>query len=103
MARELRANTQVVVTIGPFVDVGDAFTPETGITLGAADEAEIIKHNTTSVTDISGYTWAAITGADGYFALTIATGGVDTPGPLVVVVQDDSVCLPVRNEFDVLS
>src|SRR3990167_6022789 len=103
MARELRANTQVVVTIGPFVDVGDAYTPETGITLGVADEAELMKHGATTVTDASGYTWAAVTSADGYYSLTIPTGGVDTPGPLVVLVNDDSVCLPVRNEFNVLS
>ena len=64
--QDLRANTQVIVTIGPFVDVGDGFTPETGITLGAADEAELIKHGSTTVVDISGATWAAVTSMDGY-------------------------------------
>ena len=103
MARDLRANTQVIVTIGPFVDVTDGFTPETGITLGAADEAEAIKHGATAVTDISAATWAAVTSCRGYYSLTLTTSHTDTEGQLVIVVQDDSVCLPVRNEFQVLS
>lgn len=103
MARHLRANTQTVVQIGPFVDVGDGFTPETGVALTTADEAELLKHGATSTVDISGATWAAITGCDGYYALTLTTSHTDTEGALMVVVQDDSVCLPVRAEFQVLS
>ena len=38
----LRANTQTIVTIGPFVDVSNGYVPETGITLSGADEAELI-------------------------------------------------------------
>lgn len=100
---ELKANTSVKVVIGPFVDVGDAFTPETGITLGAADQAELLKHDATTTTDISGRTWAAITAVDGYYNLTLTTGDVDTEGMMTVVVQDASVCLPVKAEFMVLS
>ena len=99
----LKANTQVKVVIGPFVDVTDAFTPETGITLGAADEAELIKHDASAVTDISAATWAAITGCDGYYNLTLTTSHTDTEGMLTVVIQDDSVCLPVRHEFMVMA
>ena len=101
--QELRANTQVIVPIGPFVDVTDGFTPETGVTLSGADEAEILKHGSTTVVDISAATWAAITGMDGYYGLTITTALADTEGLLTVVVQDDSVCLPVKQEFMVLS
>ncbi len=36
----LKADTQVIVTIGPFVDVGDGFTPQVDITL-SGNEAEI--------------------------------------------------------------
>jgi hypothetical protein len=100
---DLRANTQVIVTVGPFVDVVDGFTPETGITLGAADEAEIIKHGSTTVVDISAATWAAVTNCDGYYSLTLTTSHTDTEGQMVIVVQDDSVCLPVRMEYRVLS
>jgi hypothetical protein len=101
--QELKANTQVIVTVGPFVDVGDGFTPETGITLGAADEAELLKHGSTTVVDISAATWAAVASLDGYYSLTLTTSHTDTEGMLLVVVQDDSVCLPVKAEYMVLS
>jgi hypothetical protein len=102
MAQILRQSTQVIVVVGPFVDVGDGFTPETGITLGAADEAELLKGNTSSTTDISGATWAAITGCDGWYALTLSTSHTDTVGALTVMVNDDSVCLPVFARFQVI-
>lgn len=99
----LKANTQVIVTVGPFVDITDGLTPETGITLGAADEAELVKHGSTSVVDIAAATWAAVTSADGYYSLTLTTSHTDTEGMLVVIVQDDSVCLPVKAEYMVLA
>lgn len=102
MTQILRQSTQVIVVIGPFVDVGDAFTPETGVTLSGADEAEILKANTTTTTDISGATWAAITGCDGYYGLTLTTSHTDTVGPLTVMVNDDSVCLPAFARFQVI-
>jgi len=102
MATILRQSTQVVVRIGPFVDVGDGFTPETGITLGAADEAEVLKAAGAATVSIAAATWAAITGADGWYDLTLTTSHTDTIGELVVVVQDDSVCLPVFTRFQVV-
>ena len=90
------------VVIGPFVDVGDGFTPETGVALSSADEAEVILHDGTSVVDISGYTWAAITTMDGYYNLTLQSGISGTVGHMIVVVNDDSVCLPVMARFTVL-
>ncbi len=102
--QELQANTQVVVTIGPFVDVGDGFTPETGVTLGAADEAELVKHAGTTGNDISGRTFAVLsTAVDGYYNLTLTTGDTDTEGMLLIVIQDDDVFLPVKAEYMVLS
>jgi hypothetical protein len=102
MSQILRQSTQVLVVIGPFVDVGDGFTPETGVTLSGADEAEILKANTSTTTSISGATWAAITGCDGWYALTMTTSLTDTVGPLTVMVNDDSVCLPVFARFQVI-
>jgi hypothetical protein len=99
----LKADTSVKVVIGPFVDVGDGFTPETGISLSTADEAEIIKHDAAAVTSISGNTWAAIASADGYYNLTLTAAQLDTEGMLTVVVQDDSVCLPVMARFMVVN
>jgi len=103
---ELKQSTSVKVKIGPFVDVGDAFTPETGIVLtgaGAADEAELLKHDAAAVVDISGRTWAAIADCDGWYNLTLTTADTDTLGELTVVVQDDSVCLPVFVRFEVVA
>jgi hypothetical protein len=101
--QELKANTEVKVVVGPFVDKDDGLTPETGVTLGAADEAELLKHGSDTVTDISGATWAAISNADGYYVLTLTSALTDTEGMLTVVVNDDSVCLPVLARFMVLS
>ncbi len=100
---QVQANTETVVTIGPFVDVGDGFTPQADITLGAADEAELVKHGAVVVTNIAGATWAALSDCRGYYLLTLTAGLTDTEGNMVVVVQDDSECLPVRAEIQVLS
>lgn len=98
----LKADTQVIVTIGPFVDVSDGFTPQTDIAL-SGDEAELIKHGSTSVVDISGATWVAVTNCRGYYSLTLTTSHTDTEGQITVIVQDDSDCLPVRNTFMVVN
>lgn len=100
---ELRQSTERKVRIGPFLDATDGKTPETGITLGAADQAEILKANGVATVDISAATWAAVTDCDGWYDLTITTSYSDTPGHLTVVVQDDSVCLPVFGEFEVVT
>jgi hypothetical protein len=52
--------------------------------------------------DISAYTWAAITTADGYYHLTLQSGISGTVGHLTIVVNDDSLCLPLRADFTVL-
>jgi len=98
----LKADTSVIVTVGPFVDVGDGFTPQTDITL-SGDEAELIKHGSTAVVDISARTWAAVTSCRGYYSLTLTTADTDTEGMLTIIVQDDSDCLPVRCDFEVVS
>lgn len=98
----LKADTVTEVLIGPVVAVGDGFTPVTTLTIAAADEAEIIKHGATTVTAITG-TLAAITSADGYYALDLVTGDVDTEGRLTILINDDSLCLPVRHDFMVVN
>ena len=97
----LKQSTQVKQLIGPFIDATDGFTPETGITLGAADEAEAWKHDASAVTDISGNTWAHI--ADGMYNLTLTTSDTNTVGTLSVIVLDTSVCRPIRVTFMVLT
>jgi len=100
--QELKANTAVDVTVGPFVDVTDGFTPQTDITLGA-DEAELLKHGSDTVVDISGATWVAVASCRGYYTLSLTASHTDTPGCLDVIVQDDSDCLPVKAQYMVLS
>jgi len=100
--QELRANTEIKVRVGQFVDVGDGFTPQIDITL-AGDEAELLKHNGVATVDISGNTWAAIASCRGWYDLTLTSTDTNTEGLLTVVVQDDSDCLPVHRHFMVLS
>jgi hypothetical protein len=102
MTQILRQSTQIKVRIGPFVDVTDAVTPETGILLSTADEAELLKANGAATTSLAAATWAAVTGADGWYDLTLTTSHTDTVGTLDVVVHDDSVCLPVFARFQVI-
>jgi hypothetical protein len=99
----LKADTEVKVRIGPFVDKIDGLTPETGITVSGADEAELLKHNGAATVDISSNTWATITNCDGWYDLTLTAGNLDTEGLLTVIVQDDSICLPVFSHFMVVN
>lgn len=91
------------VVIGPVVAVGDGFTPVTTLALSTADEAEAILHDNGTVVDISAYTFAAITTADGYYHLTLQSGISNTMGHMTVVINDDSLCLPVRADFMVIA
>jgi hypothetical protein len=89
----LKQSTAATVRVGPFMDATNAVTPETGITLSGADQAELLKHTGATV-DISGATWAAVTGCAGYYDLSLTTSHTDTLGMLTIVVQDESVCIP---------
>lgn len=90
----LKQSTAATVRVGPFVDITDGVTPETGVTLSGADQAEILKASG-GVVDISGATWGAITNCAGWYDLSLTTGYTDTVGMLTVVVQDADVALPV--------
>lgn len=98
----IRQNATHKVVLGPAVAVGDGFTPVTNLAVSTADEAEAILHDNGTVVDISGYTWAAIATADGYYHLTLQSGISGTVGHLTIVVNDDSLCLPLRADFTVL-
>lgn len=102
MTQILRQSTQVVVRIGPAVAVGDGFTPVTGLTLSGADEAELLKAAGAATVSIAGNTFAAISGADGWYDLTLSTTDTNTIGTLDVVVNDDSLILPIFARFQVI-
>jgi hypothetical protein len=99
----LKADTATNVIIGAFVDKTDFITPETGITLAAADSAEVIKHGSGTVVDISGETMTAVTGADGLYSLALTAALTDTEGRLTVYIADVSECQPVRVDFIVVN
>lgn len=101
MAQILRQSTAKDVRLGPFVDATDGVTPETGITIGAADQAEILKVDGAATVAMTG-TLAAVTSCDGWYDYTLATTDVDTVGDLTIVLQDSSVCLPVFARFMVV-
>lgn len=98
----LRQSTQVIVRLGPFMDSLNAVTPETGVTLAAADQAELLKAAGAATVDISGNTFAAVTNCAGWYDLTLSTTDTNTVGDLTVVIQDESVCLPVCKTFQVV-
>ena len=98
----LKADTITEVTVGPAVAVGDGFTPVTNLVGSSADEFEIIKHGATTTTTIAG-TLAAITGADGYYALDLSATDTNTEGRLVLLINDDSLILPIRLEYMVVN
>lgn len=97
----LRQSTSRVVRICGAVAVGDGFTPVTTLDVSTADEAEALRDNTATL-DISGATFAAVTGADGCYSLTLDATATNTVGELVVVIQDDSLILPLKRTFQVV-
>ena len=98
----LRQSTAKLVTFGPLVDVTDKITPETGVTLGAADAAVIQKNQAGSQVSIVAATWAHI--GQGVYNLTLDATHTDTLGPLMVLIRDDSVFDgPVRQDYVVLA
>ncbi len=102
MTQILKQSTEIKVRIGPAVAVGDGFTPVVTLDLSTADEAELLKANGAATSSIAAATFAAITGADGWYDLTLTTTHTDTVGTLDVVVNDDSLILPIFARFQVI-
>ncbi len=90
----LKQSTGIDVRVGPFVDATNGVTPET-VTFASTDQCELLKANGAATVDISAATWTAVTGCAGWYDLTLTTSHTDTVGELVIVVQDESLCLPV--------
>ena len=101
--QELRQSTEIKVRIGSAVDATDGVTPETTLALSTADQAELLKHNGAATVDISGNTFAAVTGCDGWGDLTLTTGNTDTLGQMTVVIQDSSLMAPIFRDFMVVT
>lgn len=101
--RPLRADTLVKVIVGPLVSVSDGFTRVSTFSLSAADVAELVKNDSDTVVDISGNTLTPLTGAAGYYALTITAAQLDTEGGLAVLLADDSLILPYQKDLMVMN
>ncbi len=99
----LKADTLVKIKAGPVVAVGDGFTPITNLDLSTADVAEAFKHDSAGVTDESGALFAAIANAAGYYNWTLTATVLDTEGMLSLLVNDTSLCLPIRDDYMVVN
>ena len=97
----IRQNSTSKIVLGPAVAVGDGYTMVSSLDVSTADSAKAILSDE-SVVDVSGFTWAAITGADGMYHLTLTTGVSDTVGPVDIVIEDVSLCLPIHQRFYVV-
>lgn len=103
MPRYLRANTSMIVIVGPAVASADGLTRLSTMVLSATDRARLLKHNSSAAgTNISGNTCSPIVSSEGLYALTLSTGNTDTIGFLTAYFGDDSLMLPWRESFQVL-
>jgi len=83
MGYPLLQSASVVVVIGPFVDDTDFKTPETGLTINAAD-VRISKNGGAFATATGSST---VHGENGFYLCTLATGNVGTLGSLDIQVS----------------
>lgn len=85
----LRADTAINVKIKGAVAVADGLTPVTNLSLATADEAELLKSNTTATASIAANAFGAVTDADGSYWLTLTAGNLDTEGMLGISIHDE--------------
>jgi len=97
----IRQNDTGKIALGPAVAIGDGYTTITTLDLSTADSA-YARLGDDGVIDISGYTFAAIATMDGLYDLTLQTGITDTIGPLDIMIEDVSLCLPIYQRFYVV-
>ena len=96
MTQVLRQSTAVDVLIGPFVDLTDAATAETGespsVKLSKNGQTLAAKNDvTTPVHD-----------ADGYYNCELDATDTNTVGTMILTVAASASALPIRHEFQVI-
>ena len=99
----LKADTAINVKIKGAVAVADGLTPVTNLSLATADEAELLKSNTTATASIAANAFGAVTDADGSYWLTLTAGNLDTEGMLGISIHDDDLILPLELSYMVLN
>jgi len=98
----LRFGTTTYKPLGPFLDSASGTSLVSSATSSLADDAVIVKHDSTAGTTMQTLTaWSSVVGA--YELYPFTTGETDTVGPLTVIINDADLILPLRNEFFVLS
>jgi hypothetical protein len=97
----IRQNDTGKIGVGPAVSISDGYTLVNTLDISTADSAKA-RLGDDSVVDLAAYTWAAVTGMDGYYDLTLQTGVTDTCGPLDILIEDVSLCLPIAMRFYVI-
>lgn len=102
----LRQSTQVQLPVGPFRNYLDGVSMVTGIVIAGSpapvDQAELLKAGGAATVDISSATWAAISGVDGHYHITLTTSHTDTIGPGKLVFTDADAFIPVTVDFQVV-
>jgi len=100
--RFLKADTEVVVRIGPCIDITDGFTCLATLDASTADYA-YLSENGGAETSIAANTWAAVGSVTGWYDLTLTAAQLDTEGPTSVMIYDVSLCLPIFAHFMVVN
>lgn len=96
MMQFLKQSTAVDVLIGPFVDVTDGRTAETGET----PTVKLSKNGQTLAAKSDATT--PVHDADGYYNCELDATDTNTVGTLVLTVAASANALPVRHEFQVV-
>lgn len=92
----LKQSTTTTIKLGPFLDISDGITEETGIT----PVIEIAKNNGAFAARNSAT--AIAHDAEGWYNVELNTTDTNTLGTLTVKSQDSSTHLPVFEKFDVV-
>ena len=104
MTIEIKQSTAVTFLLGPFVDVGDGVTAETGLAT-AMDNATTgirVSKNGGNMADRSDAT-APVHDEDGFYTIVLNTTDPDTLGFLQVVYSEVATCLPAWKDFSVVT
>ena len=95
--RDLKADTAIVVPVGPFKDKTDKVTPETGIVIGdITSGARIMKEDGTNAA-FTPSSWAHYAG--GMYSCGLSTDHTDTKGKLRLYFADFGVYVPFPEDF----
>ena len=113
MAQELKTNTAVRISVGPFTDVGDGKTPETAMTvtgitceLYQEDDDGTAVNRTAITLSASGGNNDMIHITDdtaGMYDLELTAAQLNFLGRATLTFHDDDVCLPLWKELEVVS